>query len=222
MIPSLPNFRPYLIPVPQSIPEPQVVDPAPTGAVAVADTLLLFTTDSPLTGLVLADMVGVVPTAVVLGVIGILKLLLVPLFIVLALVQVTTWPATVQLQPLLVKAPAGGVMPDGTVTLVVIGPFAGAVPILLTVTGMLAVTPATKLGIVPSMVVKSGAGAAITGAEALAELALLLVTVSFETGVTVAFICGVVPTDEAVGVIGTLNEVVLPLFKGPETVQFTV
>ena len=169
----------------------------------------------------LAESVGVVPTEALRGKIGILKRLLDPFVIELGLVQVTTCPLTVQLHPLLVNDPAGGFIPEGIVTLVEIGPVAGAVPIFETVTGILEETPAVSVGIVPIVVTKSGAGAAETGEPAVAVLVLLFVTVSPDTGVAVAENCGVLPTAELLGVIGTLNVLLDPLFKGPAVVQFT-
>jgi hypothetical protein len=116
-----------------------------------------------------------------------LKTELVPLVIGPAFVQVTFCPAVVQLQPLLVNGADGGVIPVGIVTVVEIIPVVGAVPILLTVTGIFEVTPAVNAGIVPKVVVKSGAVAGATGAagEAGGEV-LFGVIVSPETGVVVA------------------------------------
>jgi hypothetical protein len=176
---------------------------------------------SPLTGVVFTLIEGIVPTELLDGVTGTLNTLFVPFVIGFGLVQVTTCKLIVQLQPLLVNGADGGVIPLGMVIVVVIGPLAGAVPILLTVTGIFEVIPAVNVGIGPTAVIKSGAGAADTGIVAVALPVLLFVTTSPETGEVEAVNCGVVPIAVFVGVTGTLNAELVPLFIGPAFVQVT-
>jgi hypothetical protein len=118
---------------------------------------LLLVTTSPLTGVVFTTKEGIVPIDALVGVIGTLNILFAPFVSEFGFVHVTVCPEVVQLQPLLVNGADGGVIPAGIVSVVVIGPFAGAVPMLLTVTGMFDVTPAVKVGTGPTAVTKSGA-----------------------------------------------------------------
>lgn len=123
---------------------------------------------------------------------------------------------------MLENAETGGVIPAGIVTVVEIGPDAEALPILATVTGIFEVTPAVKVGIVPTVVVKSGAGAGATGdvGETGGDV-LFGIIVSPVTGVVTAVKAGVVPTELAVGVIGTLKTEFIPLVIGPGFVHVT-
>ena len=100
--------------------------------------------------------IGVVPTAVGPGVIGIESGLLAPGLIGPGLVQVTALAVLVQVQPGAgLKGPAGAVMPVGRGTVTVIGPL-GAPPTFVTVTGTLLVMPSLKLGEGwPMLIVKS-------------------------------------------------------------------
>lgn len=82
------------------------------------------------------------------------------------------------------KGAAGGVIPLGIVKEAEIVPVAEALPMFPTVTGIVEETPAVKDGILPILIIKSGAGAATTGAGADTGGAVLLgITVSPETGV---------------------------------------
>jgi hypothetical protein len=135
----------------------QVLLAAAIGVLDEPEPPLFEVVVSPLTGVVFTVNVGNVPTEVLLGVIGTLKILFAPLVIELGLVHVTTCKLIVQLQPLLVNGADGGAIPLGIVIVVVIGPLAGAFPILLTVTGMFEVVPAVKAGIAPTIVTMSGA-----------------------------------------------------------------
>lgn len=193
---------------------------AATGDVAAFVPPLLPVAVSPLTGFVLLLKVGKEPTALLLGVTGTLNVLLAPLAIEFGLVQLTTCPATVQPQPLLENA-AGGVIPAGIVIVVVIGPFAGAVPILLTVTGIFEVVPAVKAGIVPTVVVKSGAVPACTGVIGEPVLPLFPDETSPLTGVVFTTNEGIVPIELFVGVTGTLNKLLVPLVNELGFVQVT-
>jgi hypothetical protein len=200
-----------------------------TGVVGEPVLPLLLVTTSPLTGAVFTTNEGIVPIELFVGVTGTLKKLLVPLIIELGFVQLTTCPAMVQFQPLLENGADGGVMPVGIVIVVEIGPLAGAVPILLTVTGIFDVTPAVKVGTGPTAVIKSGAVPAWTGKLAVELPELLFVIVSPETGEVIAVKVGVVPTELFVGVTGMLNKLLVPLVNEfgfeqitfcPEVVQF--
>jgi hypothetical protein len=88
--------------------------------------------------------IGVVPTAVSPGVIGMLSVLLVPELIGPGSVQVTVLPLVVHVHGPLVKL-AGAVMPGGRGTVTVTGPLAAG-PLLVTVTGTLLVTPSWNTG----------------------------------------------------------------------------
>ena len=118
------------------------------GDIGVAALLPVFT--SLLTGAVVAFTTGLVPSKVAFGVTGTLKVEAFPLFIGPWFVHVTVKFTVLQLQPLLIKL-AGAVMPVGNVTVVDIRPMLGAVPILLTVTGMLLVCPAVYFDLVRSL-----------------------------------------------------------------------
>ena len=72
-------------------------------------------------------------------------MLLPPAAIGLSCVQLTFWPVVVQLQPLLGKL-AGALVPAGSVICAVTVPVVGPLPMLVTVSGTLLATPATKLG----------------------------------------------------------------------------
>ena len=135
---------------------------ATTGEVPdTGGAVLLGITVSPETGVVIAVNCGVVPIAATGGVTGTLKVVLLPLLIGPGFTHVTFCPVVEQFQPLLVNGADGGVIPAGTGIVVVIVPVAGPVPILATVTGILAVTPAVKGGIGPMAVVKSGTRTAL-------------------------------------------------------------
>ncbi len=81
--------------------------------------------------------------------------------------QVTTKARVEQELPLLKKV-SGAVVPVGKVSVVTIGPVAGAVPIFVIVTGILLDTPTVK-GVVgcPIVVVKSGAATTTEGQAAV-------------------------------------------------------
>jgi hypothetical protein len=179
-----------------------------TGAVVTGVAALLPVFTSLLTGLVVALMVGVVPMVAALGVTGTLKLLDAPLLIGPELVQPTIVTVVLQLQPLLTND-AGAVKPVGKVMVVVIWPIDGADPMLLTVTGILLVAPAVRVGVGwPMAVVKSAAPT--TGLVICVGLAVLLaVTASLATGAVLALNIGFVPKILALGVTGT-SKVELP------------
>ena len=117
---------------------------------------MLLVLASPGTGAVVALNWGWVPTVLMSGVAGTLKVLLLPGAIGPALRQVTTWLAVVQTQPLLLKL-AGADTPAGSVTVLVSGPVAGPWPLLVIVIGTLLACPTAKLGEGwPTLVVISG------------------------------------------------------------------
>jgi hypothetical protein len=191
--------------------------PKTTGAVIGAAGLLPGL-ESPGV-VVVAVKVGVVPTAAGVGVIGTAKVLLVPAAIGPGLVQVTVPLVVVQVQPLLVKV-AGAVTPEGKGSDVLIGPVVGPVPMLVTVTGRLLVTPSLRTGVGwPSVVVKSGA--LVTGAVVMDGALLLAGLLSFGV-VTPAFRMGVVPIAVGPGVIGIEIGLLVPGLIGLGSVQVTV
>jgi hypothetical protein len=112
---------------------------AATGVVTVVGAAVLLVEElSPGIGATSPVNVGLVPTIVALGVIGTLNVVDVPLAKAEEVLQLTTDPAVMQLQPLLVKL-AGAVTPVGKLTVTANGPPAEAVPTLETVTGKLLV-----------------------------------------------------------------------------------
>jgi hypothetical protein len=193
----------------------------PVIATLLVGAVLLAVFVSLGTGVVVAVNGCVPPAVLALGVTGTLIKLLVPLLIGPGLIHVITELVLVQAQPLLLND-AGDVTPLGNVIVVVIGPVVGPVPTLATVTGNVPAWPATSAGLgVPMVVVRSGTPAtAVVGVSGVA--ALLPVLVSPTTGLVLALNVGVVPTTEALGVIGTLNIELLPLLKPLTDVQATV
>ena len=120
--------------------------PLLTGVLLVRGiAVLLVVLVSPATGAVVALNTGCVPTVLALGVAGTLKPLLPLALIGPGLTQVTMLLLVVQTQPLLLKL-AGAVTPVGKVTVVVMGPRVGPLPLLVTVTGTLLACPTTKAG----------------------------------------------------------------------------
>ena len=144
----------YYLPIPPDIQSQLAACTAGFATNGVALLLVVFT--SPVTGVVVALNVGVVPTIVALGVTGTLNVLLPPAAIGPAFVQVTEGVLVAHVQPLLVKL-VGAVTPVGKVMVVVIGLVVAPVPIFATVIGKLLACPATKTGLgCPIVVVKSG------------------------------------------------------------------
>ena len=122
---------------------------------------------------------------------------------------------------------AGADVPVGIVNVVAIGPVAGAVPLLVIVTGMLLGCPAVK-GVAgcPILVVKSGTPTtAVVGVIGVAGLFPVLPAGSFGADVVAVNGPGVVPTVLDAGVTGTLMTAVLlgaVLLIGPGVLQVTV
>jgi hypothetical protein len=175
---------------------------------------------------------GLVPTVEALAVTGMsMVVLLLPTTLLKGpgLVHVTVWPLVVQVLPFVVKGPAGALVLAGNVIVVVIGPVAGAVPWLVTVTGTLLGEPATNEGEgCPITVTKSGAGAAVTAVFGVMFGAALLVWLAAGSfgalGVAVNG-PGLVPTVEALAVTGISMVVLLlptTLLNGPGLVHVTV
>ena len=98
---------------------------------------------SPVTGVVVALMVGLVPIVVASGVTGTRILILSPAGIGPGLVHVTMRAKVLQVEPLLVKV-AGADVPAGNVIVVVMIPGAGLPPMFLTTTGTLLGVPTTN------------------------------------------------------------------------------
>ena len=105
--------------------------------------------------------------------------------------------------PLLVKL-AGALVPAGSVIVVVMVPVVGPLPLLVTVTGTLLATPATKLGEGwPMVVVKSGAPTATGVVGVMGAAGLLAVLISLGVYTVPMNGPGCVPTALAFGVTGT-------------------
>jgi hypothetical protein len=119
-----------------------VVTKSGTPAIAVVGIIgvagLLLVTVSPVTGVVVAVNVGVVPTVAADGETGTLNVLSRPALMGPAFVQITEGAVVEHVQLFDVKV-AGAETPAGKVMVVVITPRAGPVPILATVTGILLV-----------------------------------------------------------------------------------
>ena len=104
------------------------------GVIGLAVLLLVFV--SPGAGVVVALNTGCVPIVPLLGVAGKVKVLLSVGLIGPGFVQVEIWPLVLQVQPLLLNV-AGALTPLGSVTVVVIGPWALPGPLLVMVIGTL-------------------------------------------------------------------------------------
>ena len=136
---AIPLMVGVVSPVVLLLPGAEIVGAVPpaTAVVGVSGlATLLMVLASPGTGAVVALNCGCVPTVLISGVAGTLKVLLLPGAIGPALMQVTVWLAVVQLQPLLLKL-AGADTPAGRVTVLVSGPVAGPWPLLVIVMGTL-------------------------------------------------------------------------------------
>lgn len=119
---------------------------------------------------------------------------------------------------------AGAETPAGNVNDAAIGlPVVGAEPMLDTVTGILLATlPFNGVAGWPIVILRSGAGPAITLALGVIVPVLLVVAVSLVVGAVPALNTGAVPIVEVFGVTGTLNALLAPFAIGPAVVQFTV
>lgn len=161
--------------------------------------------------------VGDVPTAAANGVIGTVKVVLAALASGPGLEQATLVPVVEQLKPLLVNV-AGAVTLAGIVSVVVIGPVVGALPMLLTPTGSELVCPATRAGLGWLIdVVRSGCPP--TGTVVVPVLLVVLIS---DVVATTLVKLSVVLAVAAPGVIGTENVMLLPLAMGPALVQDTL
>ena len=108
-----------------------------TGLLAVTEAVLLPVLLSPVVATLPVN-VRVLPTAAFSGVIGTVKVVLAPLARGPGLEQATVEPVVEHVNPLLANV-AGAVTLFGIVSVVVIGPVVGIVPILLTLTGIVLV-----------------------------------------------------------------------------------
>ena len=137
--------------------------------------------------------------------------------VVFGVVQLTTCPRVEQVQPPLVND-AGAVRPVGNVVVNVNVPVPGAVPWLVTVTGMLEVTPSVNVGEgVPIVVTKSGRGIGKILDAGTIVAVLFGITFSVNTGAIVPDTGNAAPTVPTAGVIGILNVV---LAAGAKPVVF--
>lgn len=134
----------------------------------------------------------------------------------LAVVQLTVWPVVVQPQPLPAENVAGALTLMGKVVANVKGPAAEAEPILLTLTGNVAVCPAVSRGTGPTLDTRSATPC--TGPAGWVGVAI---TEPVMGELAVPEKVGVVPAATLAGVMGILKLVDVLAANGPLAVQLT-
>lgn len=162
-----------------------------------------------------AEKTGLTETAVVVT--GIETSTFPPLPIGVEELQLTRVPDVTQPNPLLLKAARDEVL-AGMLSVKLTSPEVGAVPMLLTVTGTILVTPIVRTGEGwPMAMIRSGA----TTAGVTVVVAVLLAGLLSLAAVSVADSTGLVPVATGRGVMGTCTVVLAPLVIVAEELQLT-